>query len=78
MASTPTQTRVHPAYDLKPGDVIDFDFRGSRLGECEVFDAYPIAGGREITGGLVQVVLIDKDGQYRYRQVTGSLEFAVR
>lgn len=70
--------RTIPAADLKGGDRIRFDFKGrpNRLGEVEVFDAYP--AGRPCPGGhLIQLVLIKSDGDFAYRQVANYVPMEV-
>jgi hypothetical protein len=78
--TTAPELRTFPAVDLKPGDVITFDFAGgpNRLGEVEVFDAYPIGAGLGHRQPMTQLVLLHPDRGYCYRQVASATTFAVR
>ena len=71
---------THPAVDLKPGDRITFDFAGgpNRLGEVEVFDAYPIGQQNHHVVPMTQLVLLHPTKGYCHRQVASTTKFVVQ
>jgi hypothetical protein len=76
------ETARKQARNLKRGERIVFDFRGSKnhLGDVEVFDAYPASTSAAISAGrgVTQLVLTDSKGRHHYRRVADTTTFTVR